>query len=63
MALAKEALKCGSARIEEIGFAIGYKSASAFSTALTRAVGCAPKPLRKLNGGKMKANPFCRCPG
>lgn len=42
MALAKEALKSGSGRIEEIGFSIGYKSASAFSTAFTRAVGCSP---------------------
>ncbi|MGO7169539.1 AraC family transcriptional regulator [Rhizobium leguminosarum] len=42
MALAKEALKSGTARVEEIAFSIGYKSASAFSTAFTRAVGCSP---------------------
>ncbi len=42
MALAKEALKSGTTRIEEIAFSIGYKSASAFSTAFTRAVGCSP---------------------
>ncbi|MBY5377324.1 AraC family transcriptional regulator [Rhizobium leguminosarum] len=42
MALAKEALKSGTARIEEVAFSIGYKSASAFSTAFTRAVGCSP---------------------
>lgn len=42
MALAKEALKSGTTRIEEIAFSIGYKSASAFSTAFTHAVGCSP---------------------
>jgi AraC-type DNA-binding domain-containing proteins len=42
MALAKEALKSGTARVEEIAFSVGYKSASAFSTAFTRAVGCSP---------------------
>lgn len=42
MALAKEALKSGTAKIEEIAFSIGYKSASAFSTAFTKAVGCSP---------------------
>lgn len=42
MALAKEALKSGTARIEEIAFSIGYKSASAFSAAFTNAVGCSP---------------------
>lgn len=42
MALAKEGLKSGTARIEEIAFSVGYKSASAFSTAFTRAVGCSP---------------------
>jgi AraC-like DNA-binding protein len=43
MALAKEALKSSTARIEEIGFSIGYKSASAFSTAFTRVAGCSPR--------------------
>jgi AraC-like DNA-binding protein len=42
MALAKEALKSETARVEEIAFSTGYKSASAFSTAFTRAVGCSP---------------------
>ncbi|NRP89214.1 RCS-specific HTH-type transcriptional activator RclR [Ensifer adhaerens] len=42
MALAKEALKSGTAGVEEIAFSIGYKSASAFSTSFTRAVGCSP---------------------
>ncbi len=47
MALAKEALKSGTARVEEIAFSIGYKSASAFSTAFTHAVGCSPSALRR----------------
>ncbi|MDR6659353.1 AraC-like DNA-binding protein [Tardiphaga robiniae] len=42
MALAKEALQSGTARTEEVAFSIGYQSASAFSTAFTRAVGCSP---------------------
>lgn len=43
IALAKEALGSGTARIEEVAFSIGYKSGSAFSTAFTRAVGCSPR--------------------
>lgn len=43
IALAKEALGSGTARIEEVAFSIGYKSASAFSTAFTRVVGCSPR--------------------
>lgn len=42
MALAKEALKTGTASVEEIAFSIGYKSANAFSTAFTKVVGCSP---------------------
>ncbi|NKK73802.1 helix-turn-helix domain-containing protein [Rhizobium leguminosarum bv. viciae] len=50
MALAKEALKSGMAMMEEVAFLICYKSASAFSTAFTRAVGCSPRrfhPVRE----------------
>lgn len=43
MALAKEALGSGTARMEEVAFSIGDKSGSAFSTAFTRAVGCSPR--------------------
>ncbi|MCC2612155.1 AraC family transcriptional regulator [Neorhizobium sp. Rsf11] len=43
IALAKEALGSGTARIEEVAFSIGYKSGSAFSTAFSRAVGCSPR--------------------
>jgi AraC-like DNA-binding protein len=42
MALAKEALRSRSIRVEELAFSIGYQSASAFSSAFTRSVGCSP---------------------
>ena len=43
MALAKDELRRGVRSVGEIGLAIGFQSASAFSTAFTRAVGCSPK--------------------
>jgi AraC-like DNA-binding protein len=43
MALAKDALRSGKQSVGEIAFAIGFQSQSAFSTAFSRAVGCAPK--------------------
>lgn len=63
MALAREALKSETARVEEIAFSIGYKSASAFSTAFTRAVGCPPsrfteRSSRSTNGRALKPPPF-----
>lgn len=42
MAIAKDELRCGTRSIGEIALAVGFQSASAFSTAFTRAVGCAP---------------------
>ena len=42
MALAKDELRRGSRTVNEIAMAVGFQSASAFSTAFTRAVGCAP---------------------
>jgi AraC-like DNA-binding protein len=42
MALAKDALRRGEARLSEVAFASGYQSASAFSTAFSRIVGCPP---------------------
>lgn len=42
MALAKEALRAGRKPLAEIAFACGYTSASAFSTAFRRIVGCSP---------------------
>ena len=43
MALAKDELQRGQRSSGQIALAIGFKSSSAFSTAFTRAVGCAPK--------------------
>ena len=42
MALAKDALLGGRSTLEEIASAVGYQSASAFSTAFSRRVGCPP---------------------
>lgn len=42
MALAKDALRQGKGRLEEIAQAVGYQSASAFSTAFRQKVGCPP---------------------
>jgi AraC-like DNA-binding protein len=43
MMLAKDELQRGGSSIGEIGLAIGFQSASAFSTAFTKAVGCSPR--------------------
>lgn len=43
MALAKDALRRGTQSIGEIAFSVGFQSASAFSTAFSRVVGCSPK--------------------
>lgn len=42
MALAKDALLAGRSTLEEIAIAVGYQSASAFSTAFSNKVGCPP---------------------
>ncbi len=42
MALAKDKLSRGNNSVSQIAFAIGFQSASAFTTAFTRAVGCPP---------------------
>ena len=42
IALAKDALLQGTMTVSEIAFAIGFQSASAFTTAFTRAQGCSP---------------------
>jgi AraC-like DNA-binding protein len=42
MALAKDALRHGRGSLEDIAEKIGYRSASAFSTAFSRKVGCPP---------------------
>ncbi|MCB8878579.1 helix-turn-helix transcriptional regulator, partial [Acidisoma silvae] len=43
MAYAKDALRSGAKSISEIAFSIGFQSASAFTTAFTRAAGSSPK--------------------
>lgn len=48
MALAKDALRHGRGTLDEIAAAIGYRSASAFSTAFSLRVGCPPSSFAKL---------------
>ncbi len=42
MAVAKEALRSKRVRLDVLAHSLGYQSASAFSTAFSRAVGCSP---------------------
>lgn len=51
MALAKDALRAGKQSVGDIAFAIGFQSQSAFSTAFTRAVGCAPRQFASTVSG------------
>lgn len=48
MALAQDALSRGGTSLDRLAQATGYESASAFSTAFRRRVGCAPGRFRKL---------------
>jgi AraC-like DNA-binding protein len=50
MALAKDALLHGGGTLDEIAAQVGYKSASAFSTAFRKRVGCPPSDYAA-NGG------------
>lgn len=43
MAVAKNELRQGRKSISEIAFAIGFQSASAFSTAFSKRIGCSPR--------------------
>lgn len=53
MALAKDALLHGRGTLDEIAEAVGYKSASAFSTAFSQRVGCPPSDYAaKARGGE-----------
>jgi AraC-like DNA-binding protein len=54
MALAKDALLHGGGTLDEIAARIGYKSASAFSTAFRQRVGCPPSDYAA-NGGLSSA--------
>ena len=47
MAVTKDALRRGGRRLAEIAFDCGYESASAFSTAFARTVGCPPSRYRR----------------
>lgn len=47
MALAKDALRHGRGTLEEIAASIGYRSASAFSSAFSLRVGCPPSSFAK----------------
>jgi AraC-like DNA-binding protein len=42
IAVARDMLRSGDHRLEQVAFACGYQSASAFSTAFARTVGCPP---------------------
>ena len=42
IALAKDALRFGGARLADVASSSGYRSVSAFSTAFRRVVGCSP---------------------
>ena len=51
MALAKDALIRGSKTLDKIADEIGYESASAFSTAFRKRLGCSPGRFARGNGG------------
>ena len=50
MALAKDALRHGRGTLDEIAASIGYRSASAFSTAFSQKVGCPPSSYARRSG-------------
>lgn len=50
MALAKDALLRGAKTLDRIADDIGYKSASAFSTAFRKRLGCPPGQFARING-------------
>ena len=51
MALAKEDLSRTAKSMQEIASVIGYRSATAFSTAFSKRVGCPPKEFRRKHRG------------
>ena len=50
MALAKDALRHGKGTLDQIAESIGYRSASAFSTAFTQKIGCPPSEYARMAG-------------
>ncbi|MEJ0011825.1 MAG: AraC family transcriptional regulator [Bauldia sp.] len=52
MALAKDALLHGRGTLDEIAATVGYKSASAFSTAFSHRVGCPPSEFAAMLRGR-----------
>lgn len=50
MALAKDALLRGTKTLDRIADDIGYRSASAFSTAFRKRLGCPPGQFARING-------------
>jgi AraC-like DNA-binding protein len=50
MALAKDALTQGGRTLDRIADEIGYESASAFSTAFRKRLGCSPGKFARING-------------
>lgn len=58
MAIAKDALRHGRGSLEDIAEKIGYRSASAFSTAFSRRVGCPPSLFARSSlGPQSEASP------
>lgn len=50
MAMAKDALRSGEARVSDVAFACGYQSVHAFSAAFRRVVGCPPSQYAPRGG-------------
>lgn len=48
IAIAKDEIRTGARTVSEIAFAVGFQSASAFSTAFTREIGCSPSQFSRL---------------
>jgi AraC-like DNA-binding protein len=54
IAVAKDELRRGTKSIGEIALAVGFQSASAFSTSFTRTVGCSPKQFAVKSRERMR---------
>jgi AraC-like DNA-binding protein len=58
MALAKDALLRGAKTLDRIADEIGYESASAFSTAFRKRLGCPPGQFARMNGSGLSPEPW-----